>query len=84
MPLRALFADSFYWIALIFPRDAFHQAVVNHSAALSSAHVVTTDEVFAEFLNHFAGLGPYWRQKSAALVRDLRSDPQIEVLPQTR
>jgi predicted nucleic acid-binding protein len=84
MPPRSLFADSFYWIALLFPRDAFHAAVVSFSRALSSVSLVTTDEVLTEVLNHFAGLGPYWRSKVAALVHDLRSDPHMDVLPQTR
>jgi hypothetical protein len=28
MPVRTLFADTFYWIALLDPRDAFHGAVL--------------------------------------------------------
>jgi predicted nucleic acid-binding protein len=28
--------------------------------------------------------GPYWRNKVAIFVHDLRSDPDVEVLPQTR
>jgi hypothetical protein len=58
------FADTFYWIALIFPRDAFHAAVASFSRTLGSARLVTTDEVVSEVLSHFAGLGPYWRVKS--------------------
>ena len=84
MPPRTLFADTFYWIALVFPRDAFHAAVVSFSQAVGSVRVVTTDEVFTEVLSHFAGLGPYWRGKAAALVHDLRGDPDVDVLPQTR
>jgi hypothetical protein len=52
------FADTFYWIALIFPRDAFHAAVASFSGTLGSARLVTTDEVLSEVLSHFAGLGP--------------------------
>jgi predicted nucleic acid-binding protein len=84
MPMRTLFADSFYWIALIFPRDAFHTTVVGYSSTLLGDGLVTTDEVLTEFLNHFAGLGPYWRQKSATLVHCIRNDPRIIVLGQTR
>ena len=84
MPLRTLFVDSFYWIALIFPRDKFHWAVVQFSRGLVSVPLVTTDEVLGEVLNQFAGLGPYWRDKAAALVRDVRGDSQIQVLPQSR
>jgi predicted nucleic acid-binding protein len=78
------FADTFYWIALIFPRDVFHAAVTSSSRTLGSVRLVTTDEVLSEVLNHFAGLGPYWRTKVVALVHDVRSDPEVDVLPQTR
>jgi predicted nucleic acid-binding protein len=84
MPQQTLFADSFYWIALIFLRDAFHSAVVAFSRNLAAARLVTTDEVLTEFLNHFAALGPYWRHTTAAFVHVVRSNPQVEVLPQTR
>src|SRR6516162_3646746 len=80
MPSRTLFADAFYWVALIFPRDAFHARVRSFSATLASARLVTTDEV----LNHFSHLGPIWRAKVAALVHNVRSDPNVDVLPQTR
>jgi len=63
MPPRSLFADTFYWIALLFPRDAFHVAVVSFSRTLGSVRLVTTDEVLTEVLSHFASLGPYWRGK---------------------
>ena len=79
----AAFADTFYWIALIFPRDAFHSAVTAFSRSLGPIRLVT-DEVLSEVLSHFAGLGPYWRVKVGALVHDVRSDPDVEVLPQTR
>jgi predicted nucleic acid-binding protein len=81
---RTLFADTFYWIALTFPRDAFHTVVSSHSRTLGSVRLVTTDEVLTEVLSHFAGLGPYWRGKVAALVHDVRTDPDVDVLPQTR
>src|SRR5574341_1202286 len=84
MPPRTLFADTFYWVVLIFPRDAFHTAVVSFSRNLRAVRLVTTDEVLAEVLGHFARLGPYWPGKAAALVHDLRSDPDVDVLPQTR
>ena len=84
MPPRSLFADTFYWIALLLPRDAFHAAVVSFSRTLGSVRLVTTDEVLSAVLSHFAGLGPYWRSKAAALVHDLRRDPDVDILPQTR
>ncbi len=84
MPGTTLFADAFYWVALIFPRDNFHARVRSFSATLGPVRLVTTDEILTEVLNHFSHLGPYWRSTAAALVHDLRSDPDVDVFPQTR
>ena len=40
--------------------------------------------MLTEVLNWFSRSGPYWRGKAATLVHDLRSDPDVDVLPQTR
>src|SRR5260370_36284755 len=84
MAPRTLFGDAFYWVALIFPRDASHRRALSLSATLGATRLVTSDEVFTEVLNHFSALGPYWRGKAAALVHDARSDPLVHVLPQSR
>jgi uncharacterized protein len=84
MPPRVLFADAFYWVALIFPRDTFHARVQAFSATLGPARLVTTDEVLTEVLSHFSHLGPIWRAKTAALVHDVRTNPNVDVLPQSR
>jgi predicted nucleic acid-binding protein len=80
----AYLADSFYWIALIFPYDAFHARVATFSRSLGTVQLVTTDEILSEVLGDFAAFGPYWRAKVASIVHDLRSDPNLDVLPQTR
>lgn len=84
MPARVLFADTVYWIALLNPRDPFHSTVMSYSRTLWGARVVTTDEVFTEVLNYWSGAGPSWRRLATRQVRDLRKDPTIDVLPQTR
>jgi predicted nucleic acid-binding protein len=84
MPPRTLFADTFYWIALLFPRDAFHATVAAFSRRLPLVCLITTDEVLTEVLSHFGGLGPYWRSKAADLVHKLRRNPNVDVLAQSR
>ena len=81
MPVRALFADSFYWIALLDPGDAFHGAVVALSGTLGTVRLVTTDEVLAEVLTFFSRGGPLWRSKAATMVHRMRSNPDVDVLP---
>jgi predicted nucleic acid-binding protein len=79
-----VFADTFYWLALAQPRDAWHAAASSWSAANASTRLVTTDEVLTEMLNALAGAGPAGRAHAAATVHDIRNDPQVLVLPQTR
>lgn len=77
------FADSFYWIALGHPRDAFHVQASDWEARHRNAGIVTTEEVLTEVLNWFAARGPVGRQSVVDLVRDILADPLIRVLPQT-
>ena len=84
MPPRMLFADTFYWVALLNARDPFHARVASLSLALGAARLVTTDEVLTEVLSWFSRSGLLWRGKAAILVHNLRSNPNVDVLPQTR
>jgi len=84
MPARVLFADAFYWVALILPSDSQHARVLSFSRTLGSTRIITTDEVLTEVLNHFSHFGPFWRTKAARLIHNLRGDPQVDVLPQSR
>ncbi len=54
------------------------------AATSARSGLVTTDEVLTEVLNWFSGAGPYLRGKTATFVRNVRSDPDVTVLPQTR
>jgi hypothetical protein len=46
--VKAVFADTFYWIALTVPSEAEHERA--HRLAQS---IVTTDEVLSEYLSSF-------------------------------
>jgi predicted nucleic acid-binding protein len=79
-----VFADTFYWLALARPRDPWHGAALRWSAMHPSTRIVTTDEVLTEFLNALAGTNRAGRAYAAATVHDIRADPDVDVLPQTR
>jgi predicted nucleic acid-binding protein len=79
-----VFADTFYWLALARPRDAWHAAVWQWAASNIATTIVSTDEVLTEFLNGMAKAGPAGRAHAIATVHDIRSDPLVTVLPQTR
>jgi predicted nucleic acid-binding protein len=80
----SVFADTFYWLALAQPRDAWHARVWQWAMANAATRIVTTDEVLTELLNALARTGPAGRAHAAATVHDIRTDPQVVVLPQTR
>ena len=80
--MRRLFADTFYWIALFSPTDAWHDRVLAFSQSVGPCHLYTTEEVLSEFLTYCSGAGPHTRQHAAAVVRSLLADPTVRVLRQ--
>lgn len=74
------FADTFYWIALIHPKDAWHARVLAWATEHASAQLVTTSEVLTEVLNWFAARGPAGRGLAGTAVRAIRADVSIQVL----
>ncbi len=81
--MKPVFADTFYWIALANPGDEAHQRVLQFSRSLSSALIVTTDEVLTEFLA-FCASDSRLRVEAAAAVQEILAAAQARVLPQTR
>jgi predicted nucleic acid-binding protein len=82
--MRAVFADTCYWIALLNPRDQTHDIAIRVSKGLTDYSTVTTDEVLTELLNYFGARGPYFRNAAAMLAKRMQVDPSIQILPQTR
>jgi hypothetical protein len=46
--MKALFADTFYWIALTDPNDAAHQDALAMTVERAATPLITTDEVLSE------------------------------------
>jgi predicted nucleic acid-binding protein len=77
------FVDSFYWIALANPKDAFHGRALGWERSRFGAKLVTTEEVLAEVLTWFSGSGPNGRGMAVKTVREILNDATCQVLPQT-
>ncbi|WP_299408823.1 PIN domain-containing protein [Acaryochloris sp. IP29b_bin.148] len=82
--MQPIFADTFYWTALINPRDQWHQQVKALSPKLSQQHLVTMDEVLIEFLNFFSTSNAYMRNGVADQVQNILNSRQVQVVAQTR
>lgn len=81
--MRTVFADAFFWIALIDPKDSWHIRVAQTFADVQPDKLVTTDEVLAETLTFFSKAGSYSRNQTANFIRGVLANPGISVEPQT-
>ncbi len=82
--MNAVFADTFYWIALADAADISHRRAIEFASALVDVPVVTTDEVLVEYLSFFATAHPRIRLKIVATARRILRHPAIYVVPQSR
>jgi uncharacterized protein len=82
--MRHLFADAFYWIALLHAGDQWHQRVIAFTETLGDHHLYTTDAVLDEYLATYSARESYLRQRAAASVRRLLASPEVTVIHQTR
>jgi uncharacterized protein len=82
--VKALFADTFYWIALADFTDSAHQRALALTAERPSAQIVTTDEVLTEYLTFFSTAPEPVRRRVATSVQRILANPAIRVIPQSR
>ena len=83
--MQRVFADTFYWIALLYRRDPWHPRVTTFSHTLTDEDIVfTTDAVLTELLAALSAAGPYVRQETVTLVEGLLDDPSVRVVEGTR
>ncbi|MGH9608712.1 MAG: type II toxin-antitoxin system VapC family toxin [Bryobacteraceae bacterium] len=82
--MTAIFADTFYWIALTDFSDSFHGRALALTAEHASVSLVTTDEVLTEYLNYFAGRPETIRRHAAASVLRIIESPTFRVFSQSR
>ena len=80
--MKAVFADTFYWIALTNPADEHAQDASRFDNLVARADVYTTEEVLSEVLTFFAG-DRWLRDRAVATVREILADPGVRVIPQS-
>jgi uncharacterized protein len=80
--VKAVFADTFYWIALSDSADPRYQDALDVERQLAGAKIFTTEEVLSEFLTFFAG-DAWLRIRASRTVRGLFDSPDVHVIPQS-
>jgi predicted nucleic acid-binding protein len=82
--VTAVFAETFYWIALADATDRSHQRALALTDERAGSQIVTTDEVLAEYLTFFAGAVEQFRRRAADGVERLLKSSAVRVIPQSR
>jgi uncharacterized protein len=79
--MRRVFADTFYWVALLLRRDRWHAPVTALSHTLTDEDILfTTAAVLLEFLAALSATGPSLRQQAAERIEGMLADPSMRVL----
>ena len=71
--MNGVFADTAYWIALTNFQDVAHDEAERFEVSLAPGTILTSESVLIEYLNYFAGWGPYFRRKVSANVQAMLS-----------
>ena len=79
--MRPVFADTFFYLALLNPRDACHQQATDISRMLTPS-TVTTAWVMTEVGDALAG--PMQRSLFLDLLHGLHSDATVVMVPATQ
>jgi predicted nucleic acid-binding protein len=78
--VKSLFADSWFYIALLDERDEYHQVAAAFAARCADV-LVTTRWVLAEAANALSR--PADRVKVADFLRDLEADPDVRIVSES-
>jgi predicted nucleic acid-binding protein len=81
--MKEVFADTGYWIAVLYPDDPYRRSALTASGNLNDCRFVTSDMVLSELLNAFAGRGAALRSAAGDAAESLRKNPRVVVVPQT-
>lgn len=80
--MNRVFADTFYWVALIHRKDARHKAALAWSRAAEPVVIWTTEEVLTEVLA-FCSSDEGLRTDATKIVRSIMAGRAVRVLPQS-
>ncbi len=82
--MKAVFADSLYWVAIVRPNDQWAASAKSAREELGQVLLVTTDEVLTEFLAALSRGGPGLRRQAVEMVNAILTNPDVHVVPQSR
>ena len=80
--MRIIFADAFYWIALLNRKDKYYPIIKAFNRNLRNINLITTDEILTEFLNFYSSSGIQMRSNAVSKVEDILNSKVVKVIHQ--
>jgi uncharacterized protein len=80
MTNNKVFADTFYWVAILNVKDSSHFKAIEIRQLLGEITIVTTETILIEVLNYFAEYGTHTRKSAVDAVRTIMEDEEIEYI----
>ena len=79
--MKVVFVDTGYWLAVLNPKDDWNSRAITAVSTLGKVRLITTEMVLDELLAALSKLPV--RPLVTRGVEAIRSNPNIEVVPQT-
>jgi predicted nucleic acid-binding protein len=80
--MKRIFADTFYWIALLNPKDDWYDSVIKVSQSIANSQIITTEEVLTEVLTFYSNSGSRQRKRTVNFIKQIMNNPAFQVIPQ--
>jgi uncharacterized protein len=80
--MKKIFADTFYWIALLNPKDDWYDSVIKVSQSIANSQIITTEEVLTEVLTFYSNSGSRQRKRTVNFIKQIMNNPTVQVIPQ--
>ena len=80
--MKRIFADTFYWIALLNPKDDQYDSVIKVSQSIANSQIITTEEVLTEVLTFYSNSGSSQRKRTVNFIKQIMNNPAVQVIPQ--
>jgi predicted nucleic acid-binding protein len=80
--MKQIFADTFYWIALLNPKDDWYNSVIKVSQSIANSQIITTEEVLTEVLTFYSNSGSRQRKRTVNFIKQIMNNPAVQVIPQ--
>ncbi len=78
--MRTVFADTYYWIALLNTNGEDYKQVIQFGQANPNIKLVTTEPVIDEVLNFFGSKGTFLRGRAFRLSERIANDRTIQLI----